>query len=163
HIVKVFDYGETEEYVYLVMELLTGGSLAELIHKGPLPPHVIANALDQIASALDYAHRRGIVHPGLKPQKRLLDSNRDAPLPDFGIARLLTEPRLTQSGAAMGTPVYMAPEQWNGQPVDARTDIYALGIMTYEMLTGHVPFQADTPFRLMHMHIYDVPPPIQGQ
>src|SRR5262249_21777695 len=81
---------------------------------------------------------------------------------DFGIARILSETtRLTQTGAVMGTPAYMAPEQWNGQPIDARTDIYALGVMMYEVLSGKVPFNAETPFRMMYMHLSETPPPVR--
>src|SRR5689334_19145355 len=129
------------------MELLTGGSLGELIRRGPLSIQEASRLLDHIASALDYAHRRGVIHRDLKPQNVLLDEDRNAFLTDFGIAKLLDEnTALTQSGTSIGTPAYMAPEQWQGLPVDARTDVYALAIILYEMLTGKLPFQADTPY-----------------
>ncbi len=163
HILKVFDYGQEDDLVYLVMELLTGGSLAEWIRKGPLPPVVASRLLDQIAPALDYAHRRSIIHRDLKPQNVLLDEDQNAFLSDFGIAKLLDETTvLTHPGAVMGTPAYMAPEQWKGgELVDSRSDIYALGIILFEMLTGRLPFAGDTPFRIMHMHIYEPPPLVQ--
>jgi serine/threonine-protein kinase len=127
HILKVFDYGQQGDTVYLVMELLTGGSLSSLIRRGPLAVDHAAQILDQITGALDYAHRRGIVHRDLKPANVLLDEGGDAFLTDFGIAKLLRETTaLTQSGVAMGTPAYMAPEQWRGTGLDARADIYAL-------------------------------------
>jgi Tol biopolymer transport system component/serine/threonine protein kinase len=161
HILKVFDYGQRDDMVYLVMELLTGGSLADQIKKGPLPPETIRRMLDQIASALNHAHSKGIVHRDLKPQNVLLDPSGNAVLTDFGIAKILTETTaLTQTGIAMGTPLYMAPEQWRGGPVEARTDIYALGVILFEMLTGDLPFRSDTPFSLMHKHIYE-PPPVE--
>jgi tRNA A-37 threonylcarbamoyl transferase component Bud32 len=164
HILKVFDYGQHGDLVYLVMELLSGGSLADLIRSaGKLPLADISRLLDQIASALDYAHRRAIVHRDLKPQNVLLDEERNAFLTDFGIAKLLSETSaLTQSGMAMGTPAYMSPEQWRGQAVDARADIYALGVMLYEMLAGKVPFAGDTPYSMMHMHIFQAPPNIRS-
>jgi serine/threonine protein kinase len=164
HILKVFDYGQHGDLVYLVMELLSGGSLADLIRSaGKLPLADISRLLDQIASALDYAHRRAIVHRDLKPQNVLLDEERNAFLTDFGIAKLLGETSaLTQSGMAMGTPAYMSPEQWRGQAVDARADTYALGVMLYEMLAGKVPFAGDTPYSMMHMHIFQAPPNIRS-
>ena len=163
HILKVFDYGQQGDLIYLVMELLTGGSLADLIGKGPLSPDLTSRMLDQVASALDYAHSLGIIHRDLKPQNVLLDGQGNIHLTDFGIVKLLAETTaLTQSGVAMGTPTYMSPEQWKGQPADARTDIYALGVMLFEMLTGRVPFKADTPFGLMHQHVYDPPPSVLG-
>jgi serine/threonine-protein kinase len=157
HIVKIFDFGQHENTVYLVMELLTGGSLTDEIYKGPLSITRVSRLLDQIGSALDHAHRRGVIHRDLKPQNVLLDSDGDAFLTDFGIAKLMgvNNTALTQSGVAMGTPAYMPPEQWMGQPVDTRSDVYALGVMVYEMLTGKVPYNAETPFGLMHQHVYD--------
>ncbi|MEP7285453.1 MAG: SUMF1/EgtB/PvdO family nonheme iron enzyme [Chloroflexota bacterium] len=159
HIIKVFDYGEDGDTVYLVMELLSGGSLADRILKAPISLENITRLMDQMASALDYAHRRGIIHRDLKPSNVLLDEDGNAFLTDFGIVKLLNQTSaLTQSGAVMGTPAYMPPEQWSGEPIDARSDIYSLGVILFEMLTRTVPFDADTPFRMMHMHIYESPP-----
>jgi serine/threonine protein kinase/Tol biopolymer transport system component len=163
HILKVFEYGQHGDLVYLVMELLTGGSLSDMIRRGALPPDQAGKLLEHIASALDYAHRRGIIHRDLKPQNVLLDEEQNALLTDFGIAKLLGESSsLTQSGMAMGTPAYMAPEQWRGESVDARTDIYALGVILFEMLSGQLPFQGETPFSLMHKHVYETFPPIRS-
>ncbi len=162
HILKVFDYGQYEDLVYLVMELLAGGSLAELIRAGSLPLATVSKILDQIAPALDYAHRRGIIHRDLKPQNVLLDENGNAFLTDFGIAKLVGSMTvLTQTGSAMGTPAYMAPEQWRGEPVDSRTDIYALGVMLFQMLSSQLPFSGTTPATLMHMHVFEPPPPLR--
>ncbi len=163
HILKLFDYGQQGDMAYLVMELLTGGSLADLIAQGKVAPQVASRLLDQIASALDYAHRRGLIHRDLKPHNVLLDEESNAVLTDFGIVKLLRDATaLTQSGSAIGTPAYMAPEQWRGQAVDARTDIYSLGIILYEMLAGRLPFVADTPFTMMHLHVNEPPPPLRS-
>jgi serine/threonine-protein kinase len=160
HILKVFDYGQFEDTVYLVIELMTGGSLSDLIEQQKsLSVEMTVKMLDQISQALDYAHRRGVIHRDLKPQNVLLDDDQNAFLTDFGIAKVTSSGTgLTQSGIAMGTPSYMPPEQWRGETVDARADIYALGVMLFEMLTGRVPFQGDTPFSMMYKHLNDPPP-----
>ncbi len=163
HVLKLFDYGQQGDMAYLVMELLTGGSLADLIEQGRVAPPTASRLLEQIASALDYAHRRGLIHRDLKPHNVLLDEEGSAVLTDFGIVKLLREATsLTQSGSTIGTPAYMAPEQWRGQAVDARTDIYALGIILYELLAGRLPFVADTPFTMMHLHVNEPPPPLRS-
>src|SRR5579859_277617 len=159
HIVKLFDYGQENGITYLVTELIRGGSLANLIRKGPLFPSEANRILQQLASALDHAHQEGIIHRDLKPHNILMDLNGNALLTDFGLARLVqTTTILTQSGMIIGTPAYMAPEQWTGGIIDARTDVYALGVILFEMLTGRIPFSGETPYRMMHMHINEKPP-----
>jgi eukaryotic-like serine/threonine-protein kinase len=159
HILKVFDYGQQNDMVYLVMELKAGGSLAELMKQGLLTEAQSLKYIDQVSSALDYAHRQGIVHRDLKPQNVLFDGDMNAILTDFGIAKVLGETTtLTQTGSAMGTPAYMSPEQWQGLPLDNRSDLYALGIIAYEMLTGELPFKGDTPYSMMHKHTNEPPP-----
>ncbi|MBX3086122.1 MAG: protein kinase [Anaerolineae bacterium] len=163
HILKVFDYGNQNDLVYIVMELLEGGSLSKLIvMNGALKPDITARILSQIGQALDYAHGQGIVHRDLKPENVLMDKSQNAFLTDFGIAKLINEAgaTLTKTGAVMGTPAYMAPELWAGGIADARSDLYALGIVIYNMITGTLPFFGETPFRIMYMHINEqVPPP----
>ena len=128
-----------------------------------------------LASALDYAHSRSIIHRDIKPANILLHSRSqqltpDQPLPldvdpiltDFGLVRLLDSTLHTTTGSVSGTPTYMSPEQARGEKVDKHTDIYSLGIVLYEMLAGHVPFQADTTFGMLMKHINEPPPPIKG-
>jgi len=163
-ILKLFDFGQHDDLLYLVMELQQGGSLnARIREQGPLSGEQTARYLDQISEALDYAHERGIIHRDLKPQNVLLDERGNAILTDFGIARIVdaNTTALTGTGIAMGTPGYMAPEQWYGKDVDSRTDEYALAIMTYEMLTGKTPFVGDTPANVMYMHLNVSPPSLR--
>jgi serine/threonine-protein kinase len=155
HIVKVFDFGRQDKLIYLVMELLNGGSLATRILEGLVPPSEAARYLDQIGSALDHAHKRGVVHRDLKPGNVLLNDDGDAFLTDFGIAKILDQTTaLTQSNTTMGTPGYMSPELWRGEGVDGRTDIYALGVVIFELLVGTTPYRAATPYSMMHSHLY---------
>ncbi|PJF31190.1 MAG: hypothetical protein CUN51_04800 [Candidatus Thermofonsia Clade 1 bacterium] len=165
HILKIFDYGNQENILYIVMELLEGGSLSRLLRQeGGLPLAPATRMLEQISSALDYAHGRGIIHRDLKPDNVLLDQQQNAFLTDFGIAKMLGDTsNRTRTGMVMGTPAYMAPELWQGQPADARADIYALGVMLYEMLTGVSPFRAETPYQIMHKHVYEAPPSLRAQ
>src|SRR5438552_3498134 len=154
HILPVYDFGRDEDLLFLVMELVEGGSLDQKLRNSAMPAPQAALMFAQIASALNYAHDQGIIHRDLKPNNILLDQSNNPYLTDFGIAKMMQDntARLTATGVAMGTPSYMAPEQWRGENVDARTDIYALGIMLYEMLTGDLPFKGDTPYALMYKH-----------
>src|SRR5579864_775586 len=134
HILKVFEYGQQNDLLYLVMELLSGGSLAERVREGALPFDSVLRIADQIGQALDYAHGKGIVHRDLKPQNVLLDEVGNAFLTDFGIVKLINETTaLTSSNVSIGTPAYMSPEQWTGGTVDARSDLYSFGVMLFEM------------------------------
>jgi tRNA A-37 threonylcarbamoyl transferase component Bud32 len=158
HILPVFDYGESDGMTYFVMRYLDAGTLKDRMVEGrPLPLNEIDKLFTQLADALSYAHSRGIVHRDLKPANALIDSRGNVFLTDFGIAKLLesASPRLTQTDAIMGTPAYISPEQAQAQPVDQRSDIYSLGIILYEMVTGSVPFVAETPLAVLFKHISD--------
>jgi serine/threonine protein kinase len=157
-ILPVHDYGHQGDYFYMVMRLVEGESLRERLMREPLSPEASGKLLDQIASALDYAHSKGVIHRDLKPNNIMIDEQDNIYLMDFGIAKLVAaSQQFTQTGMIMGTPAYMAPEQWRGENVDARTDVYALGVIIYEMLTGRPPFESDTPFTLMYKHLNDRP------
>jgi len=163
HILPVFDYGESNGVAYFVMRYLEAGTLKDRMVAGrPLPIQEIDKLFTQLADALSYAHGHGVVHRDLKPANALIDSQGNVFLTDFGIAKLLesASPRLTQTDAIMGTPAYISPEQAQGQPVDQRSDIYSLGIILYEMVTGSVPYVAETPLAVIFKHISDpLPPP----
>jgi serine/threonine protein kinase len=163
HILKLFDFGQYEGMLYLVMELMPGGTLADLIRERPLSPERAAPLLDQVAGALDYAHGRGLIHRDLKPQNILLDRQGNAHLTDFGIAKRLGESTvLTKRGAAIGTPAYMPPEQWQGLQLTPQADLYSLGAMLYEMLTSRLPFTANTPVSMMYSHLQELPPSVRS-
>lgn len=163
HIVPIYDYGQVGDITFVVMRLLTGGSLSERFNQGNVKPSLtdISDLLGQIASALDYAHSRGIIHRDMKANNVMFDNHGVAYVVDFGIAKMLEEAQesLTASGAIMGTPSHMAPEQWMGDIPSAATDQYAVGVMVYEMLTGSVPFSAGTPYGLMTKHLNEMPRP----
>lgn len=143
HILPLFDYGEQDGLPYLVIRLVDGGSLDDHLRQGRLNQGEVLRLVEQIAAALDYAHARQVVHRDLKPANILIDSHGEAYLSDFGIAKLLSSTdNLTGSGL-IGTPQYMAPEQIKGQ-VDARVDVYALGVIAYQALTGGMPYDGDT-------------------
>ena len=155
HILPVFDYGESDGISYFVMRYLEAGTLKNKMETGPLSLSEIDRIFTQLADALGYAHSHGVIHRDLKPANTLIDSQGNLFLTDFGIAKLLEDasPRLTQTDAIMGTPAYISPEQAQAQTVDQRSDIYSLGIILYEMVTGRVPFVADTPLAVILKHV----------
>ena len=158
HILPVFDYGETDGVTYFVMRYLDAGTLREKMEAGrPLPLDEIDHLFTQLADALRYAHSNGIIHRDLKPSNALIDAQGNLFLTDFGIAKLLesASPRLTQTDAIMGTPAYISPEQAMAIQVDQRSDIYSLGIILYEMVTGRVPYIAETPLAVILKHVSD--------
>lgn len=164
-IVPVYDYGEDDGLPYLVMRYMPGGSLADRLENGPLSIEESAEILQRLGSALDRAHKQGIIHRDLKPSNVLFDQYGDAFLADFGIVRVSgSESNLTVSGSVVGTPMYMSPEQVYGdKEIDGRSDIYALGVILFQMLTGHLPYEADTPAKLMMKHVLDPVPDILSQ
>jgi serine/threonine-protein kinase len=160
HIVQVFDFDFQDDLHYIVMELVDGGSLRsrleDLARAGARMPQKDAlRILAHVSSAIDYAHGRGMLHRDVKPANVLLDHDGDAYLSDFGIARILSETQFTTTGALIGTPHYMSPEQGKGLPLTKATDLYSLGVVLYEMLTGRAPYDSDTPLGVIHKHIYE--------
>ncbi len=164
-IVPVYDFGEDDGQPFLVMRLMTGGDLSDRLANWPLSTEETAVILKRLGSALDAAHRQGIIHRDLKPGNILFDQYGDAYLADFGIAHIASSTQaLTASGSLVGTPTYMSPEQVYGdKELDGRSDIYALGVILFQMLTGHTPYDADTPARVMMQHIMDPVPPLSEE
>ncbi len=165
NIVMVHDAGEQNGHIYIVMQLVDGGTLKQLLDQFHAEDKTMdvaeANRVfKQLASALSYAHERGIIHRDVKPVNVLMDRSGRPILSDFGIAKVLasTKEQLTRPGTGVGTPEYMSPEQCRGEAVDGRSDIYSLGLMLFEALTGHTPFQGDNYPALAHSHIYELPP-----
>lgn len=153
HIVTVYDIASHDNTYYLSMEYLPGGTLQQRIRDG-LPLKEALSIARAIASALYYAHRRNIIHRDIKPQNILFRENGSPVLTDFGIAKTLgSSTIMTRTGLSIGTPRYMSPEQIRGQAVDARADLYSLGVLFYEMLTGNVPYTAEDSFALAMMHV----------
>ncbi len=161
HILPVFDYGESDGRMYMVMRYLDTGTLTERIKARPLTLKEIGRFIEQLVDALGYAHAQNVVHRDIKPSNALVDAQDNLFLTDFGIAKILErQTRFTETGAMMGTPDYMSPEQAQGMRVDQRSDIYSVGIILYEMVTGHVPFEAETPLAVVLKHISEpLPPP----
>jgi len=163
HIIHVLDHGATGELHYLVMELVGGPTLQSFFRNRdrPLTPDEAGSLIGPLADALHYAHEQGVVHRDVKPSNVLLRGGRleNPVLTDFGIARIVDTTVATAAGVVLGTPAYMAPEQGEGQPGDARSDVYALGAMLYELMTGRPPFTADSPYAVILHHINTPPPP----
>jgi serine/threonine protein kinase len=171
NIVTIHDFSEQDGHLYIVMQLVDGGTLKHLLdalRTGNQNGSGATGAMDvleanrifqQIASALAYAHEKGIIHRDIKPVNVLIDRTNRPILSDFGIAKVLAGTKeLTRPGAGVGTPEYMSPEQCKGGHVDRRADIYALGIMLYEVMTGRTPFVGDNYPAIAHSHIYEEPP-----
>ncbi len=161
NILPVFDYGESDGTAYIVYRYIAGGELKGLLGRA-LPVADAVRLLTPVASALDFAHARGIVHRDIKPGNILLTEDGTPIVADFGLARILeaglgadAPPTVTGSDVTLGTPAYMAPEQVMGRDIDGRTDQYALGIVAYQMLTGSVPFSADTPMAVALMQVHE--------
>ena len=160
NIVQIHDFGEDKGFVYIVMELLTSGTLKDrLVERFSLTESL--ELLRPLAGALDYAHEQGVIHRDIKPSNVLLTAAGKPVLCDFGIAQILQQsPSLTRTGAAVGTPEYMAPEQALGQSPDRRADLYAMAVIAYQMLLGRTPFRLDNPSEVLMAHIHTaVPPP----
>ncbi len=162
-IVPVYDFGEEGGQPYIVMRYMSGGSLAERVQQGAMSITETERIISRLAPALDAAHARGIIHRDLKPGNVLFDQYGNAFLSDFGIARLQQQQEsATLTGSAIvGTPAFMSPEQVQGEKtIDGRSDIYALGVLVFQMLSGQAPYRADTPAKVMLMHLLEPVPHI---
>ncbi|MGD1011462.1 MAG: protein kinase, partial [Acidimicrobiales bacterium] len=160
NIVPVFDWGEADRTYYIVMEYVDGEPLSAVIrNQAPLSPTRAAAIAADIAKALSYAHRHGVVHRDVKPGNVLITADGQVKVADFGIARAVgASESVTQTGLVMGTATYFSPEQAQGLGVDGRSDVYALGVVLYEMVTGRPPFMADTPVAIAYKHVSETAP-----
>jgi serine/threonine-protein kinase len=155
-IVPIYDYGEDGYQPFIVMRYMEGGSLADRLRRGPLPFSEIQRILDRVAAGIDFAHARGVIHRDLKPENFLFDGDDQPCIVDFGIAKLLDSAAASLTrGGLIGTPAYMSPEHARGERIDTRTDLYSLGAILFEMLTGRIPYQAESPTGIIMRHLTD--------
>src|SRR5678815_756180 len=160
NIVSIYDRGDSEGTYYIAMEYVEGRTLKELlVARGPSPLGIAIDYTRQILSALRFAHRNGIVHRDIKPHNVIVDGEGRVKVMDFGIARAGAASQMTEAGSIIGTAQYLSPEQARGAPVDQTSDLYSVGVVLYEMLTGQVPFTGDTPLEIAMKHLSEVPAP----
>ncbi len=161
NIVGFIDAFQHDEHYVIVMEYVPGGSLYELIKTGPLPIERVRQIALDLCDALIRAHRLNIIHRDLKPENILIDEDDTPKLADFGVAKLSEGTRMTRSGTQVGTPYYMSPEAWEGKPLDAQADIWSLGVILFEMLSGQVPFGGETGAAVMNKILTTLPPDLK--
>ena len=160
NIVRILERGEVEGVPYFTMELLAGETLQAFIrHPQPAEPRVAVSVVAQVAEALDFAHSKGVVHRDLKPSNIMLLPDGTAKVMDFGLARGTRFEGMTITGAFLGTPHYVAPEMIEGRGTEPRSDLYALGVVFYELLTGQAPFRGESPFGILQKHLTEEPSP----
>ncbi|MDO9408898.1 Stk1 family PASTA domain-containing Ser/Thr kinase [Patulibacter sp.] len=159
HIVQVFDRGDWDGIPYMAMELVDGVTLKDVIRdQAPLDPVKTIDQISQVLDALRYAHKRGLVHRDIKPQNVLVGPDGDLKVADFGIARAVDDLQMTQTGMIVGTAHYLSPEQASGQPITTSADLYSVGVVLFEMLTGRMPFDGDQPVAIALKHVNEDPP-----
>jgi serine/threonine-protein kinase len=160
NICNLYDYGEADGKPYMVLECLPGGTLEDLLRRGPLPDEQTERYATEIAAGLAHAHSNGVVHRDLKPANVLFDSEGRAKIADFGIARMGDAGTLTEAGTVLGTAAYISPEQAAGLPATPASDVYSFGAILFRMLTGRLPFLADNAMELVRMNRDDPPPAV---
>jgi serine/threonine-protein kinase len=160
-LVSVYDQGFDAQHPFLVMELVEGGTLRELLHeRGPMPPHAVAAVLAPVLGGLAVAHRAGLVHRDVKPENVLISDDGDVKIADFGLVRAIAEAKITSTSVILGTAAYLSPEQVGTGDAGPRSDVYAVGVLAYELLTGATPFKGDTALSVAYQRMdNDVPPP----
>ena len=160
-LVAIYDQGNDPAHPFLVMELVDGGTLRELLReRGPMPPHAMAAVLRPVLSGLGVAHRAGLVHRDIKPENVLISNDGEVKLVDFGLVRAIADAGITSTSVILGTAAYLSPEQVEGAATGPRSDVYAAGVMAFELLTGTTPFTGDNPLAVASQRLdRDVPPP----
>ncbi|MBD3344676.1 MAG: protein kinase [Chitinivibrionales bacterium] len=160
NIINIYEYGIENTYRYFAMQYVDGKNLAQRIaERKSMPYSDIIDISKQICRALRYAHEKNVIHRDIKPQNVLIDKSGTVLLSDFGIAKIFTHNTITMTGVAVGTPEYMSPEQAEGKTPDVQTDIYSLGIVMYEMVTGLPPFTGDNAVAIAYKQVHELPPP----
>ncbi|MGZ6780274.1 MAG: protein kinase domain-containing protein [Mycobacterium sp.] len=160
-LVAVYDQGIDGQHPFLVMELIEGGTLRELLdERGPMPPHAVAAVLGPVLGGLAAAHREGLVHRDVKPENVLISDSGEVKIADFGLVRAIAEAKITSTSVILGTAAYLSPEQVSTGDASPASDVYAVGILTYELLTGTTPFTGDTALAVAYLRMdHDVAPP----